>query len=769
MALTYNGAVRNLSIEGVITLASNDPNNVETIKLSAADVISYNGNGTIGSEGLPLGSAEAASYTLVIDNILRDKNSEPVGKKYAPEIFDNAEVHMHIGIETKGEMVYSDFGVWYVNDSFAPEQGVTITLNGYDALASRFEAVFEDDKNDYGNSKMNLARMVQRACDAADIDFSGEAFPNSTIEISKMPSWEENTTLRQVLSYCAILAGGFVRMSRKGQVEIVSYSGGNTYALGPDLYQQYSATGGSKFEFKAIEAMLKADSDEYSTFTKLEGEEFTKFTPDATTTIQVDYNPLLDENRLSLTVDALANAGLVFESGSLVWGGDPVVMCGDRYAITDLEGKTHVLLITQQSFQFDGGLNFSDTCTLPSINTVSSPTFSTSTNMYDANGNLRVTHISGFGQSVINATKGYIGNLTAESIAADELFAKYISALNLLAGVIEAETLKAESITADQLAAGAVTAEKIASKTITADQIAAGAVDADAVKAVTAEVKKLTATDVEADTIGGALADFTVVTAGTATFDLETVKKLVSEALTLREGVAGSMYITNLAVTSANILNATIGDLVIKGDDGKYYQITVGSNGNIKAEEVTVSEDEIAAGETATGNQIVEENINVQTLTAENVFSNNATFIELFTDLLTAGKISAAEAALASAKIPELYTTAVNALGDSMSFSANKTIQLLLGEQDKMGKWFTFDNEKGFSIRKPEYTDENGTKHPASIWSTVTDETGYHIKRSDMAGYIGSFHKEQLDVKAVALGGVVCREMYGGGWLWTEE
>lgn len=763
MALTYNNAVRDLTIECEIVLASADLNDVERIYLTAADVISYSGNGTIGSEGLPLGSAEAASYTLVIDNIRRDSNGEAVGKKYVPEIFDNAEVRARIGIEINGAISYSDFGVWYVNDSFAPEQGVTITLNGYDALASRFEAVFED-KYDYKNDKISVGYLARGACTAARIDLAKQEFVNATIHIDKKPSWEENTTLRQVLSYCAILAGGFVRMSRSGQVEIVSYSEGSTYALGPDLYQQFSSTGGSKFSFNAIEAMMKPDSDEYSRFA-VDAET----TDNATNTIQIDYNPLLTEARLNEAVDVLAAGGLSFEAGSLVWGGDPVVMCGDRYEITDLEGKTHVLLITQQSFQFDGGLNFSDTCTLPSVNTVNSPTFSTSTNMYDANGNLRVTHISAFGQSVINATTGHIGNLTADTIESDELFSKFISAINLLAGVIEARTLKAGSVETEQLAAGAVTAEKIASKTITADQIAAGAIDADAVKAVTAEVKKLTATDVEADTIGGALADFTVVTAGTANFDLETVKNLVSEALTLQAGSAGSMYITNLAVTSANILNATIGDLVIKGEDGRYYQVIVDSTGSIKTVEVTVSEGEIAAGKTATGKQIVEEVMNVQSLNAQNVFADSANIAELVTGLLNAGAITASQATLASATIPELYTTAVNALGNSMTFEANNTIQLLLGTQGEMKRWFTFDDEKGFTIRKPEYTDKNGTKHPASIWSTVTDETGYHIKRSDMAGYIGSFHKEQLDVKAIALGGVVCREMYGGGWLWTEE
>lgn len=637
MALTYNNAVRDLTIECEIVLASADPNDVERIQLTAADVISYSGNGTIGSEGLPLGSAEAASYTLVIDNIRRDSNGEAVGKKYVPEIFDNAEVRARIGIEINGTISYSDFGVWYVNDSFAPEQGVTITLNGYDALATRFEAVFEDDKNDYGGGKMNLARMVQRACTAAGIAFSGNAFPNSTLAIDKMPSWEDGTTLRQVLSYCAILAGGFVRMSRKGQVEIVSYAEGETYALGADLYQQFSATGGSKFAFNAIEAMLKVDSDEYSRFTKHEN-----ISDNATNTIQIDYNPLLNKDRLSLTLDVLDGAALVFEAGSVVWGGDPIVVCGDRYEITDLEGKKHVLLITQQSFQFDGGLSFTDTCVLPSINTVSSPTFSTSTNMYDANGNLRVTHISGFGQSVINATAGHIGQLTSDNIETDMLSANLISALNLMVGLINATSLKANSVTANQIAAETITSAQIAAGAITADKIKAGAIDADAIKAITAEINRIVAGKITTAELYSAMANITVLAAGTATFDKATVEHLVANLFNLTgQAVMEDVFIHNLKIAYAQMVSASIGNLVLQSSDGKYYQIDVSQSGQVTASQVYPSaaeEENGVFGETRPiiATQMTVDEMNASTIKAVSMLVNKIDAAKIDTDELFA-------------------------------------------------------------------------------------------------------------------------------------
>lgn len=328
---------------------------------------------------------------------------------------------------------------------------------------------------------------------------------------------------------------------------------------------------------------------------------------------------------------------------------------------------------------------------------------------------------------------------------------------------------KFDLATIDQLNANSITALIARINEIVAGEITTDELYAAFAEIVGLKVGSLTAADIETDRLAAALAAFTVVAAGTAEFDLATVTNLLSNALILKQGYADSMQIVNLAITSANILSATLGELVVKGEDGNYYQVTVNASGSLKTQQVTVSEDEIDAGQTTDGRQIIASTANVASLNATNISASGAIIAEIFTEALNAGKITAAQATLASATIPELYTTAVNALGNSMSFSANDLIQFILGNQNEMQRWFTFDDSKGFTIRKPGYTDQNGVIHPASIWSTVTDETGYHIKRSDIPGYIASFHKEQLDAKAVSMGGIVCREMYGGGWIWTEE
>ncbi len=82
--------------------------------------------------------------------------------------------------------------------------------------------------------------------------------------------------------------------------------------------------------------------------------------------------------------------------------------------------------------------------------------------------------------------------------------------------------------------------------------------------------------------------------------------------------------------------------------------------------------------------------------------------------------------------------------------------------------WFTFDNERGFIVRKPAYTDEGGVEHAASIWSTVTDEIGYHIYRSDLAEAVGSFYRDRLRTQGIQIGEMLVKSTSGGGWAWTD-
>ena len=166
---------------------------------------------------------------------------------------------------------------------------------------------------------------------------------------------------------------------------------------------------------------------------------------------------------------------------------------------------------------------------------------------------------------------------------------------------------------------------------------------------------------------------------GLGEFTLAEIKNLLAEALVLEQGSADSMYITNLAVTSANLLSAMLGKLVLKGEDGKYYQVMIGADGTIHTQEVEPSEAEIEAGETESGLGIVETSANFADLTAQNIKGNEAIFQTILAQSMTAGKLTAGEALIASATIPTLYATSIQAIGNSLDLSANESISLIVG------------------------------------------------------------------------------------------
>lgn len=595
MALTYNKATRDLSIKGTITF-----NNGEQVHLTDSEILHYSIDQQLGNEGLPLGSAEAASFNLEISN---------VGRRFTPEQFDNAEVHMFVGIKTGGEYAYSDFGVWYVDSTSSPEQSVSVSLSGYDALATRFSAVFTDEKSLYPST---IGTLAQTVCLAAGIALKSTAFPNAAVKISKMPTWEEETTLRDILSYCAICAGGYVRIARNGMVEIVCFADGETHRLNPGIYQTYTPSGGTAFAFNCIEAMLTKDGEKYSRFAVDD-----KIASNATNTIQVEYNPLLTKAIIQSVVAELA--GITMSAGDVSWGGDPSVMCTDYYIVTSLDGSEHKLMVTSQSYSFDGGLSANESCSLPTINTQSSAAYSTSTNMYDANGNLKATRISGLDKKVITATVGHFEQLTAETIETDSLVTAYLSAIELLAKSIKATDIETNTLTAAAAEIIKATIRKINACVITTDELYAAFADIFALK-----LNSLTAKDIETDSLAAAFASFAVITAGNATFDKATVTNLVAEAMSLEFGIADQVFIKNLAVEYAQMVGAAIGDLCIKASDGNYYLIDVKPDGTVTATPATVTDGEINAGQTESGKVILETDITAENLNAGNLLATYA-------------------------------------------------------------------------------------------------------------------------------------------------
>ena len=271
----------------------------------------------------------------------------------------------------------------------------------------------------------------------------------------------------------------------------------------------------------------------------------------------------------------------------------------------------------------------------------------------------------------VTAIRADIHKIVSGEITTDQLYADLADLTVATIKTAKIDWAEIENLNADIIKAVTARLEKVVAEEIKADELTASIV-----KAISAHLDRVVAGSITTDELYAAIAEVTSLYVSTGKFDLATIQNLLANALILKQGIADSMMITNLAVTSANLLNATIDKLVLKGADGKYYQVFVGSDGTIQTEEVTVTDGEVAAGETEEGRQIVATTANVGSLNATTIKASQAVINTIFTESLTAGKITANEALIASATIPILYTTAITALGNSLDLSANESIKL---------------------------------------------------------------------------------------------
>ena len=345
-----------------------------------------------------------------------------------------------------------------------------------------------------------------------------------------------------------------------------------------------------------------------------------------------------------------------------------------------------------------------------------------------------------------------------------------ITGNRLVAGTLDGDRLRSATIQYAKIAQAAIkqlNAEALTAVTAHLNEVVAGSITTDELYAAIAkimalEVGSITADNIETDALAAVLGEFVKIYAEYAGLDFATIKDLTADEFIFRIGVAGEVYIDRLAVTSANIIAAVLGDLVLKGDDGRYYRLHVQADGTISTEQIEVTEGEIASGTTSGGQTIIETTANIRDLNAQTIKGSSAIITEIFADALTAGKITAGQAMIASATIPELSATAIKAIGDSIDLTANSTIRLLIESDEQLRAWFTFAEE---GLR---------TGKAGSTYATLTNDVGFHILQNNET--IGSFAKRELRTEAVRVGKVnttqpriVMREAPDGGAMFVLE
>lgn len=259
-----------------------------------------------------------------------------------------------------------------------------------------------------------------------------------------------------------------------------------------------------------------------------------------------------------------------------------------------------------------------------------------------------------------------------------------------LIDVLNVNALNAVTAKIKELAAGAITADElytsiamIATAQITTANIVNANIDWAQIERLAADIAEISKAQITTANINSANIDWAAITTlsaavasmvkadiGTADIDWAHIKDLTTDTAIITQGTAGELYIAKLAVTEANMVSLTVGELVVKGKDGHFYSVSVDESGNVVSSLKQVSNEDVADLSINGGEKIIEGSITAQTLNVQNIFGDNAVIRSLIAANLDVDTFFAREAT-------------INAL-NAMDITSNTYLRLMVaGKADK--------------------------------------------------------------------------------------
>lgn len=284
-----------------------------------------------------------------------------------------------------------------------------------------------------------------------------------------------------------------------------------------------------------------------------------------------------------------------------------------------------------------------------------------------------VTQLRNYVLALEEQIRFVLNNLGAENITD-----KAITAAQIQDGAISGQLLMAGAVTTDKINAQAITADKIAAEAIKARAISAAAIDAILAKIATADIDWA-----HIDTLDAVVADIADAQISVADIDWGQVKDLISKRAIITQGEAGELYIARLAVTEANLLSLTVGEILVKGEDGGFYALTVDEEGNVSAEKKQVDNEDIQDESIFGDQKLIEGSITARSLNAQEIFGENAIIRQLIAETLDVDSFFAREAV-------------INRL-NAIDITGNESLRIYVQSQEEMSAYLRV-TEDGLEI-----------------------------------------------------------------------
>ena len=259
-----------------------------------------------------------------------------------------------------------------------------------------------------------------------------------------------------------------------------------------------------------------------------------------------------------------------------------------------------------------------------------------------------------------------------------------------LIDVLNVNALNAVTAKIKELAAGTITTDElytsiamIATAQITTANIVSANIDWAQIERLAADIAEISKAQITTANINKANIDWAAITTlsaavasmvkadiGTADIDWAHIKDLATDTAIITQGTAGELYIAKLAVTEANMVSLTVGELVVKGKDGHFYSVSVDADGHVTSTLKQIENSDVQDASINGGEKIIEGSITAQTLNVQNIFGDNAVIRSLIAANLDVDTLFAREAT-------------INAL-NAMDITSNTYLRLMVaGKADK--------------------------------------------------------------------------------------
>ncbi|MBO7252959.1 MAG: hypothetical protein J6V25_10090, partial [Oscillospiraceae bacterium] len=245
---------------------------------------------------------------------------------------------------------------------------------------------------------------------------------------------------------------------------------------------------------------------------------------------------------------------------------------------------------------------------------------------------------------------------------------------------VDGGNIRLQSIVPGVLGDNAVSTDNIQDNSIVAEKLTVEAIDAINANIVNADIDWASIKNLQA-----AIATLTSAEIQNAEIDFAKIKDLEADTAIITKGQAGEFFITRLAVTEANLVSLTVGQLMVKGQDGGFYAVTVDETGAITTDRKLIENGDLADHSISGKDKLTKSSITTEVLDTNNIFGEDALVKQMIAANLDVDTLFARQAMIEKLNVIDI--------------TGNESIRIYVQKQDEMNAFLRV-TENGLEIGK---------------------------------------------------------------------